>query len=111
MGVHPERERRVGVPKLVGNPADLNQLFLVTDVGVFRTDNGRAASPSWYRYMNGLPGVVRTMAIELAYDNQRQQLDRFTETVLDPVYLYPTLILAAEPAFPFYCAYDKSLIY
>lgn len=51
--------------ELVANPANLNQLFLATSVGVFRSDNGGL---SWYRYMEGLPAVVDVTNIELSYD-------------------------------------------
>jgi len=55
--------------ELVGNPSNLDQLFLATDVGVFRTDSGLDPSPTWYRYMADLPEVVQVMALELNYDN------------------------------------------
>ena len=45
--------------------ADSPQLFLATNVGVFRSDDRGA---SWYRYMNGLPAVIDAMLMELIHD-------------------------------------------
>lgn len=58
--------------ELVGNPSNLNQLFLATNLGVFRTDNGLDPYPYWYRYMSGLPWVADVQGIELAYDGAPQ---------------------------------------
>jgi hypothetical protein len=55
--------------EIVGNPRNLNQLFLATNVGVFWTNNGLAHEPTWYRYMTGLPAVIAAFGIELNYDN------------------------------------------
>ncbi len=52
--------------EMVGNPSNLNQLFMATDVGVLRSDDRGA---TWYKYMNGLPAVIDAMSIELVFDN------------------------------------------
>lgn len=52
--------------KLVGDPGDLNLLFLATDVGVFRSDTG---GKHWYRYMNGLPATVQASDLTINYDS------------------------------------------
>jgi len=51
--------------KLVANPADQTQLFLGTDQGIFRSDNGGV---NWYSYMNGLPAVASIFGLELNHD-------------------------------------------
>ena len=52
--------------QLVANPGHVNQLFLATSVGVFRSDT---FGSTWYRYMNGLPAVLNVTTIELIHDN------------------------------------------
>ncbi|MBZ5654172.1 MAG: Ig-like domain repeat protein [Acidobacteriia bacterium] len=52
--------------KLVANPGDQQNLFLATDTGVYRSDNGGA---NWYSYAAGLPAVVFVNDIELNYDH------------------------------------------
>jgi hypothetical protein len=51
--------------KLIANPGDQNQLFLGTDQGIYRSDNGGV---NWYRYMNGMPDVADIFGLELNYD-------------------------------------------
>jgi hypothetical protein len=51
--------------ELVANPSNLNQLYLATDQGVYRSDN---RGVNWYRFMNGLPQTVNVSSIELNYD-------------------------------------------
>jgi len=48
--------------QLVIHPMDQHQQFLATEVGVFRTDD---AGFHWYRYMDGLPAVVKVRAMQL----------------------------------------------
>ena len=48
--------------QLVIHPADHHQLFLATEVGVFRSDN---SGGHWYRYMDGLPSVVKVRGIQI----------------------------------------------
>jgi photosystem II stability/assembly factor-like uncharacterized protein len=48
--------------QLVAHPADNHQLFLATEVGIFRSDN---SGRNWYRYMDGLPKVVKVRAMEI----------------------------------------------
>ncbi|MEE4273822.1 MAG: hypothetical protein V2I67_19250, partial [Thermoanaerobaculales bacterium] len=48
--------------QLVVHPADHHQLFLATEVGVFRSDD---SGVHWYRYMNGLPSVVKVRGIQI----------------------------------------------
>ena len=51
--------------ELIATPSNTNQLFLGTNVGVFRSDNfGR----NWYRFMNVLPQVVDARCLRIAYD-------------------------------------------
>ena len=52
--------------ELIGNPSNLDVLFLATDVGVFATED---RGTTWVRYMTGLPEVVNAMAIDLNHDN------------------------------------------
>ncbi len=51
--------------ELLANPRDLDELYLATSVGLYRSDNRGA---TWYRYMNGLPAVVNVTAMELSSD-------------------------------------------
>ncbi len=46
---------------LVAHPFDHSQLFLATETGVYRTDGGL----HWYRYMDGLPEVVKARGLEI----------------------------------------------
>jgi len=48
--------------QLVIHPMDQRQQFLATEVGVFRTDDGGS---HWYRYMDGLPAVVKVRAMQI----------------------------------------------
>jgi Bacterial Ig-like domain (group 3) len=50
---------------LIANPGDQRQLFLATDQGIYRSDNG---GTNWYRYMNGMPAVADIFGLELNYD-------------------------------------------
>jgi hypothetical protein len=43
--------------EMIGDPGDLDTLFIATEVGVFRTDSARATYPVWYRFMEGMPAV------------------------------------------------------
>src|SRR5579884_3917203 len=52
--------------KLVANPNDQTQLFLATDTGIYRSDNGGV---NWYSFMNGLPAVESVVGLELNYDD------------------------------------------
>jgi hypothetical protein len=51
--------------ELIANPANTNQLFLGTNVGLFRSDN---FGQNWYRYMNGLPTITDVPNLRIAYD-------------------------------------------
>jgi hypothetical protein len=51
--------------ELVALPSNLNELYLATDQGVYRSDN---RGGHWYRFMDGLPQVVNVNSIELNYD-------------------------------------------
>lgn len=62
--------------ELLANPADLNQMFLATNVGMFRTDDGLDPFPFWYRYMEGMPAVVEIRGLELSWDGAGQKLLR-----------------------------------
>ena len=48
--------------QLVAHPEDNHQLFLATEVGIFRSDD---SGGNWYRYMDGLPKVVKVRAMEI----------------------------------------------
>lgn len=48
--------------QLVIHPSDHHQLFLATEVGVFRSDD---SGGHWYRYMDGLPSVVKVRGIQI----------------------------------------------
>jgi hypothetical protein len=48
--------------QLVVHPSDHQQLFLATEVGVFRSDD---SGGHWYRYMDGLPSVVKVRGIQI----------------------------------------------
>jgi hypothetical protein len=51
--------------ELIANPRDSQQLFLTTQIGVFRSfDRGL----SWHRFMTGLPAVVDVNAIDANID-------------------------------------------
>ena len=53
--------------ELIALPSNLNELYLATDQGVYRSDNRGA---HWYRFMDGLPQVVNVTSVELNYDGQ-----------------------------------------
>ena len=57
--------------KLIGNPRDLNQLFIATSKGVFRTDTGEGANPHWRLYSKGLRlnEEVQDIVINSDYQN------------------------------------------
>ena len=57
--------------KLIANPGDQQNLFLATDTGVYRSDNG---GTNWYPYMDGLPAVPIATDIELNYDHANPPL-------------------------------------
>jgi photosystem II stability/assembly factor-like uncharacterized protein len=93
--------------KLIANPKDQKQMFLSTDMGVYRTDNGGV---NWYRYMNGLPAVVHVMGMELNSDSANPPLlhigtfgrgfwDREVtpDVVLQSVSVNPTRIIGGKP--------------
>ena len=48
--------------QLVVHPMDHHQQFLATEVGVFRSDD---SGRHWYRYMDGLPAVVKVRAMQI----------------------------------------------
>ena len=52
--------------KLVANPGDQQNLFLATDTGVYRSDNG---GTNWYSFAARLPAVVFVNDIELNFDH------------------------------------------
>ncbi len=54
--------------QLIGNPSNLNELFLATTVGVFYShDRGR----HWETFSQGLPAITRVSAMALQFDNTR----------------------------------------
>jgi hypothetical protein len=46
------------VDSIIVNPNYPQQVFAGTDIGLYYTDNINAASPTWYRFNNGLPNVM-----------------------------------------------------
>lgn len=72
----PPAGTQVDFYELLANPANLDQMFLATDVGMFRTDSGRKPHPFWYRYMEGMPAVVEIRGLELSWDGVGQKLIR-----------------------------------
>jgi hypothetical protein len=94
--------------KLVANPGDQNQLFLGTDQGIYRSDNGGV---NWYRYMDGMPAVANIFGLELNYDYANPALlhlgtygrgfwDRqiASDAVLANVTLIPTSVVGGQGA-------------
>lgn len=55
----------LGIFEMIGDPRDVNTLIAATEVGVFRTDDALGPSPSWYRYMSGLPAVTYASNLEV----------------------------------------------
>jgi hypothetical protein len=53
--------------KLIGNPSNLNQLFLATKRGVYRTNTGGA---HWFKYSDGLRLDEHVQDIVINFDNQ-----------------------------------------
>jgi len=51
--------------QLLCHPDDYRILFLATEVGIFRSDN---VGSDWYRYMDGLPSVVKVRAMQIHSD-------------------------------------------
>ncbi len=49
--------------ELIGHPNDLNQLFVATSIGVFRSDN---RGQTWFAYNQGLPASI--YAVNLEFD-------------------------------------------
>jgi len=94
--------------KLAANPADQSQLFLGTDQGIYRSDNGGV---NWYRYMDGMPAVANIFGLELNYDYASPPLlhlgtygrgfwDRqvASDAVLSNVTLIPTQVVGGQGA-------------
>jgi Bacterial Ig-like domain (group 3) len=94
--------------KLIANPSDQTQLFLGTDQGIYRSDNG---GKNWYRYMNGMPAVASIFGLELNYDYSSPPLlhlgtygrgfwDRQvgSDAVLNAVSLIPTQVVGGQGA-------------
>jgi Big-like domain-containing protein len=92
--------------KLVANPGDQRQLFLGTDQGIYRSDNGGV---NWYRYMEGMPAVADIFGLELNYDYSSPPLlhlgtygrgawDRqvASDAVLSNVTLIPTQVVRGQ---------------
>ncbi len=48
--------------QLLSHPYNHTILFLATEVGIFRSDNG---GQHWYRYMDNLPAVVKVRAMQI----------------------------------------------
>jgi len=48
--------------QLLSHPYDHSQLFLATEVGIFRSDSG---GRHWYRYMDNMPDVVKVRAMQI----------------------------------------------
>lgn len=59
----------VSLWQLVGHPEDNSKLFLAAETGVYRSDN---AGLTWYRYMDGLPRVVKARALEIVSTGTQQ---------------------------------------
>lgn len=52
--------------ELVAHPLSTRYLFLATDIGIFRSDNGGI---NWYRYMEGLPRIASVSGIDLNFNS------------------------------------------
>ena len=48
----------IPVDSIIANPNFPQQVFAGTDFGLYFTDDITAASPTWYRFQNGLPNVM-----------------------------------------------------
>jgi hypothetical protein len=48
----------IPVDSIIVNPNYPQQVFAGTDIGLYYTDDITAASPTWYRFNNGLPNVM-----------------------------------------------------
>jgi Bacterial Ig-like domain (group 3) len=94
--------------KLIANPGDQTQLFLGTDQGVYRSDNG---GKNWYAYNNGMPTVANIFGMELNYDYASPPLlhvgtygrgfwDRqvASDAVLSSVSFIPTSVVGGQGA-------------
>jgi Big-like domain-containing protein len=94
--------------KLIANPGDQSQLFLGTDQGIYRSDNG---GKNWYSYNNGMPTVASIFGLELNYDYASPPLlhvgtygrgfwDRqvTADAVLSSVSFIPTSIVGGQGA-------------
>jgi hypothetical protein len=94
--------------KLIANPGDQTQLFLGTDQGIFRSDNG---GKNWYSYNNGMPTVASIFGLELNYDYASPPLlhlgtygrgfwDRqvASDAVLSSVSFIPTSVVGGQGA-------------
>jgi len=94
--------------KLIANPGDQTQLFLGTDQGIYRSDNG---GKNWYSYNNGMPAVADIFGLELNYDYASPPLlhlgtygrgfwDRqvASDAVLSSVSFIPTSVVGGQGA-------------
>ena len=48
----------VPVDSIIVNPNFPNQVFAGTDFGLYFTDNVSAASPTWFKFVNGIPSTM-----------------------------------------------------
>lgn len=94
--------------KLIANPGDQSNLFLATDQGVYRSDNG---GKNWYAFNNGMPTVANIFGLELNYDFSNPPLlhagtygrgfwDRqvAADAVLSKVSFIPTSVVGGQGA-------------
>lgn len=92
--------------KLIANPGDQSQLFLGTDQGIYRSDNGGV---NWYQYMSGMPAVASIFGLELNYDYSNPPLLHLgtygrgywnrqvaSDAVLSNVTVNPTQVVAGQ---------------
>ncbi|HEV7744975.1 MAG TPA: hypothetical protein VGO56_08255 [Pyrinomonadaceae bacterium] len=83
----------IPVDSIIANPNVPNQVFAGTDFGLYYTDDITAASPTWYRFNNGLPNV---MIWDMAIDRGNTTLSLWTRS--RGAYAWPLPLGAIAPA-------------
>src|SRR5262249_21833425 len=67
----------IPVDSIIVNPNYPQQVYAGTDFGLYFTNDINAASPTWYRFQNGLPSV---MIWDMAVDRGSTTLGVFTRS-------------------------------
>jgi hypothetical protein len=77
----------IPVDSIIANPNYPQQVFVGTDIGLYYTNDITAASPTWYRFQNGLPNV---MIWSLSIDRGNTTLSVWTRSRGAYVWVLPT---------------------